>query len=234
MAEVAVVTEQRNDERGTPLQRFLNDAVSFFVSLGRLFVLALTLGVVIFLSILSLDIPVRWFDHWFSAEAIRPGQWLSKGGLYFWGAACLVVLMSRRFGGEEAARAVTAAWTLAALGVFAGLSYLAPDLENADLPRLRAVIGVVAAAMAGEFVIAAVYDVVRGGARWWRAPLFALLAGAFVHILIYFPVIYAGLDYPWVNWMVADFAVKAVLSALFLIPYALLRRRLKPRGGLGG
>lgn len=234
MADQPGAVERTRDDGMTPLQRFVRDAGDFLASLGRLFVLSLFLGVILFSGLMSLDLPIHWFDHWFAAGAQQPSQWLTWGGLYFWLAAMAVVLMARRFGGEEAGRAVTAAWTLAAVGVFAGLSYLAPQLENSDLPRLRAVIGIVASAMAGQFVVAAAYDIMRGGARWWRAPFFALLVGALVHVIIYFPVIYAGFRFPWINWMVADFAFKAVASALFLVPYAMLRDPLRPRGGLGG
>ena len=95
-------------------------------------------------------------------------------------------------------------------------------------------IGFVASAMAAQYIAVNVYDVARGGDNWWRAPFYGALAGYLAHILIYFPVAFWGRGLPWHNWMVGDLALKATMAFMFVGVYGVLRRRLKPQGGLGG
>ena len=88
--------------------------------------------------------------------------------------------------------------------------------------------------MAAQYVAASAYDISRGGARWWRAPLYGALLGYGIYALIYFPGVYAGSGAPWVNWMIGDFAIKTLFALLFLPVYGFLRKPLKPKGGYGG
>ena len=145
-----------------------------------------------------------------------------------------VILFARKFGGEEASRVVTAAWGLAALAVLAELSYLAPALGEADLPAVRFTIAFVAAAMAAQYMAANIYDVTRGGGRWWRAPLYAGLAAALSYGAVYFPGVYAGTGAPWLSWMIGDIAIKTLCAVGFLGVYGVMRRRLRPGRGYGG
>ena len=94
---------------------------------------ALLLPILVF-SFLTVDIPYRGFDHFFSMAAAKPGNWLSVGYFVMAAGAPLIVLIARRFGGEEASRVVTLAWAAAAFAAFAGVSYLSPELEQGDMP----------------------------------------------------------------------------------------------------
>ena len=47
-------------------------------------------------------------------------------------------------------------------------------------------------------------------------------------------IAYWTAEAPWINWMVQDFALKALLAFAFLGVYRLLRKGLRPRGGFGG
>lgn len=230
--ELAPAVETRR-ERATAMARLRTAFAVFFSGLLRLSALTLLILPILVFSFLTVDMPVQVFDHLFNAPA-RPGAWLSRGDVAMTLVALVGVLIARRFGGDEAGRAITAAWGLAALGAFAGVAYLAPQLENGDLPTGRYVAGFVASAMMGQFIAIGLYDVLRGGTSWWRAPLYALLGGYAVSSATLFPVVYWGSGAPWTYWMATDLALKALIAVAFLVPYRLAMRRLRPRGGLGG
>ncbi len=232
---MTTVTE-RHRPRETAMQRLGRYTVEFFATLARVLVLAGILAVVIAVAFLTIDLPFRAFDRFFGgAEAVRPSNWLTVGGLVMGAGPLVGILFARKFGGEEGNRAVTAAWAIAAFAVFAELSYLAPMLEEGDFPSVRFVVGFVAGAMAGQYVAVGVYDVARGGGAWWRAPLFGAIGGYFMQDAFYFPYVYWGAGVPWVNWMVTDFAIRLGLAIVFFLPvYAMLRKTLRPKGGYGG
>lgn len=197
--------------------------------------LAMMLTPVLLAAILTVDIPVHIFDR-FAGDAVasRPSNWLSRGGVIMALAPLLIIFFARKYGGDEASRAVTASWGLAAMAVFAELSYLAPSLEDGDLPGVRFTVAFTASAMAAQYMTASVYDIVRGGGHWWRAPLYAALCGYFTYALFYFPGVYMGTGAPWLNWLIGDFAIKLLMALIFLPVYFVLRGRLKPKGGFGG
>lgn len=232
--EAATAIEHRRPVRETPAQRLARETAAFVKGLLRMFILAAVLSPVLLFSFLTVDQPVRSFDHLFDAPALKPGNWLFVGSLVMGLGAPLAVLMTRRFGGEEASRAVTAAWGVAAVMTFAELSYLAPALEASDFPSVRFVVAFVAGAMIGQYIAIAAYDITRGGGRWWRAPLIATLCGFAAHSLIYFMIAYWNAKAPWLNWMVSDFAVKALTAFAFLPVYKFLQKPLRPTGGYGG
>ena len=226
---------EKHHSRETALQRFARHLGEFSTAFGRMTLLTVLLAPLLLASFLTIDIPTRLFDGFFGEGFIvRPSNWLSYGGLFMSAALLLTILFSRKYGGDEASRAVTAAWGLAAVAVFAELSYLAPALESGDLPGVRFTLAFVISAMAAQYIAANVYDVARGGGKWWRAPLYAALSGYLVYVLVYFPGVYLGAPLPWFNWMVGDFAIKVLLAFAFLPIYGLLRKSLKPQSGYGG
>ena len=232
--EVIQAVEQRRPVRETPAQKLARETGAFVRAVVRMTVLALIFTPILLLSFLTVDLPVRGFDQMFDNPALKPSNWLSVGGLIMCGGAFLAILYARRFGGDEASRAVTAAWGLAAVATFAELSYLAPDLQSQDFPSVRFVVAFVAGALVGQYVAIGVYDVTRGGGAWWRAPTFAALSGFAAHSLLYFMIAYWKVSAPWFNWMVADFAVKTILGFAFLGAYWMLQKPLRPMGGYGG
>jgi len=226
---------EKHHSKETALQRFARHTGEFSTAFSRMMMLAVILTPVLLTSFLTIDIPMRMIDGFFGESfAVRPSNWLSYGGLFMGVALLVTVLFARKYGGDEASRAVTASWGLAAVAVFAELSYLAPALEGGDMPSVRFTIVFVASAMAGQYIAANVYDIARGGGNWWRAPLYAALCGYIVHVLIYFPGIYLNAPAPWLNWMIGDFAVKVLLAFAFLPLYGMLRKPLKPQSGYGG
>lgn len=232
--DASTVVEKRNP-RETALQRLIRQTGEAGAALARMGLLAAILAPVLLLAFLTLDIPMRAFDGLAGGDAaLRPSNWLSRGGFVMALAPLIAILFARKYGGEEASRAVTAAWGVAALAVFAELSYLAPVLEAADMPPVRFSVVFVASAMAAQYVAVNVYDVARGGGRWWRAPLFAAVGGYLVHALIYFPGLFLGAGAPWLSWMIGNVAIMALLTLAFLPVYALLRKSLRPKGGYGG
>lgn len=233
--EASSAAVERRRPRETAIQRLLRQTAEFFGSLGRMAVLAAILTPFLLAAFLTVDLPVYAFDGLVGgATALRPSNWLSSGVLIMALAPLAAILFTRKYGGDEASRAVTAAWGLVALAIFAELSYLAPRLETGDLPPARFAFAFVAGAMAAQYVAVNIYDIVRGGVRWWRAPLFAALGGAVANGMIYFPIVYFGAPAPWASWMIAYFALTAVIAAAFLPFYKMLRRALRPSGGYGG
>ena len=232
--EALPVVEKRQP-RETALQRFARQSGEFATSLARMAFMAAVLTPLLLAAVLTVDIPMRAFDWPFgAASSVRPSNWLTWGGFVMGLAPFLAVLFARKYGGDEASRAVTASWGLAALAVFAEFSYLAPALEASDLPGVRFTVAFVASAMAAQYMAANIYDIARGGGRWWRAPLFASLGGFLTYAVVYFPAVYWGAGVPWLNWMIGDFAIKALSAFAFLGVYRALRKPLRPSGGYGG
>lgn len=233
MEEILAV-EQRRPVRETPLEKLVRESGAFSAALFRLAWLTALLTPVLLASFLTLDLAVFRFDQIFDAAAQKPSNWLSVGGIVMTCAGLLVILFSRRYGGDEASRAITASWGVAAIVVFAGLAELAPVLQDSDFPAARSVVAFVASAMLGQYVAVHFYDVLRGGGAWWRAPLIAALAGLGLQASIFYPWAFWGGDSPWFFWMLADFSVKAAAAAAFLPVYKLFQRALRPKGGFGG
>lgn len=232
--DIPAAVEQRRPIKETPLEGLARRTREFFVALLRVTILSALLLPVILFAFISADLPYRGFDHFFSAGFAKPGNWLSLGFFAMALAPFLVILISRRFGGEEASRVITASWAVAAFAAFAGVSYLAPVLESGDMPGVAFVVAFAGSSMVAQFAAAAVYDITRGSERWWRAPFFAALAAFVAQAFIYFPIAYWGSNAPWMNWLVQYVALAVLGTVVFLGAYRVLMRRLKPRGGWGG
>ncbi len=232
--DIPAAVEQRRPTKETPLERLARLTREFLSALFRVALLSSLLLPILIFSFLYVDVPFRGFDHIFGNAISKPGNWLSIGFLVMALAPFLVIFISRRFGGEEASRVVTASWTIAAIATFAGVSYLAPALESGDMPSVAFVVGFVGSSILAQFAAAAVYDITRGSERWWRAPFFAGLAAFLAQAFIYFPAAYWGSNAPWPNWLIQYVALAAVGIVIFLGGYRLLMRSLRPRGGWGG
>lgn len=232
--DIIEAVEHRRPVRETPLERLGREFAKFLAGLARLSALSALLLPILVLSFMTVDLPIYAFDHFFDMQSLKPSRWLSVGLAFMAMAPLLVILIARRFGGEEASRVVTASWAIAALGAFAGISYLAPTLVDGDLPGVAYVAGFVGAGVMSQYAAAALYDLTRGRENWWRAPLYAAISGYILHTLLYFPTVYWASNAPWANWMVVALFFEAALAAAFLGPYRLLRRSLRPRGGYGG
>lgn len=232
--DIPSAVEHRRPVRETPAEKLGREISAFSVALLRTFTLTALLTPLLLAAFLTVDLPVRGFDLLFDTAILKPSLWLSIGGVMMTCALPAVLLIARRFGGDEASAAVTASWGVAAVMSFAGLSYIAPTIENNDLPTTQFVLAFVASSMIGQYLGIAVYDVTRGGGPWWRAPLVACLFGFSAQAAIYFPWAYWGQNQPWISWLAFDLVVKAGLAFLFLPLYRVLLKPLRPRGGYGG
>lgn len=232
--DIPAAVEQRRPIKETPLEGLARRTREFFVALFRVAALSALLLPILIFAFFSVDLPYRGFDQYFGSAMAKPGNWLSLGFFAMALAPFLVILVSRRFGGEEASRAVTASWTVAAIMAFAGVSYLAPVLEAGDMPSVAFVVAFAGSSMVAQFAAAAIYDVTRGSERWWRAPFFAALAAFVAQAFLYFPIAYWGSNAPWMNWLVQYVALAALGTVMFLGAYRVLMRPLRPRGGWGG
>lgn len=232
--EIAAAVETRRPIKETPLQRLAREARDFGAALVRAALLSALLIPILILAFLTVDLPFRGFDHFFSLPAVKPGNWLSVGYFLMAAGPMLAILIARRFGGDEASRVITASWAIAAFAAFAGVSYLSPALEDGDMPSVAFVVGFVGSSILSQFVAAGVYDITRGREAWWRAPFFAALAAFLAQTFLYFPIAYWTSVAPWLNWMVQDVGLKALLIVAFLGLYRLLMKPLRPRGGYGG
>lgn len=232
--EIPSVVEHRRPFRETPAEKLGREIASFGVKLLRTASLTALLTPLLLFAFLTFDVPIRNFNVVFDNPALKPSLWLSQGTLIITSMLPLVLLIARRFGGDEASASVTASWGVAAVTTFAGLSYIAPTLNPGDMPPLRFVIAFVASTMLGQYLAIGVYDITRGGGPWWRAPLVSCLVGFSIQSTIYFPSAYWNSASPWLSWMFFDLVVKAAAAVLFLPIYWMLLKPLRPRGGYGG
>lgn len=226
---------EKRQPRETALQRLMRHSGELATSFSRMVMLAAILTPILLASFLTADLPMRSFDGLFGGDPVlRPSNWLSWGGFIVAFAPLITILISRKYGGDEASRAVTASWGIAAIIVFAELSYLAPVLDATDMPTVRFTVAFVASAMAAQYMAASLYDVARGGGRWWRAPLIAAMGAFLVYAMIYFPGVMWGTGAPMLNWMVAGLTINALLAIAFLPFYGAVRKLMRPKGGFGG
>lgn len=232
--EFAAAVETRRPIKETALERLGRETRAFGAALVRVAALSAILIPVLIVAFVTVDIRVHAFDHFFQIPLAKPSNWLSLGYFLMATAPPIVILIARRFGGEEASRVVTAAWAVAAFAVFAGVSYLSPQLDDGDLPSVAYTVAFVGSSILSQFIAAGVYDITRGREAWWRAPFFAALSAYLAQAFLYIPIAYWDSSAPWMNWVVEDVALKSLLAVIFLGVYRLLMKSLKPRGGYGG
>ena len=171
---------------------------------------------------------------------------LGLGELLTWGAFTYPItflvtdLTNRRFGPAPARKVVLVGFVLA---VILSIWLATPRIAIASGTAF------VTAQLLGVFV----FDRLRGGYRWWRAPLFSSTVGSLIDTALFFSLsfapVFAGLDritgakdgslglaVPflgfggnvalWQSLAAGDFAVKMLIALAMLAPYGVLRRRI--------
>lgn len=155
-------------------------------------------------------------------EPFGLGEKLTWGAFVYPFAFLVTDLTNRRFGPSAARRAVYVGFAIA-VALSAGLAS----------PRIAMASG--AAFLLGQSLDVAVFSRLRRAA-WWRAPLFASLAGSLVDTAAFFVLAFAGdpaMSAPvalpggalaplWASLAVFDFVAKAALAGLLLAPYRAL------------
>lgn len=212
-------------KRGQPLR-------SIVTGFGKLIVPTVLLVAVYVLSFYLLSNPV-WFSFAADNPQADPAWWMSLGHLSLGFAFFLVMLTNRAHGPTMAIAQVVLAWA-----VIGGLLAFASSLYGFN--EVRAELKptqVMAAFMTGLFMAHGAgvlsFDWQRG-VPWWKAPLVATFVGPLFFVLIFYPMGYWGADVPWGAWLWMHYAALTGLGLLLMVPYALLRGRVKPAPGLGG
>jgi queuosine precursor transporter len=157
-------------------------------------------------------------------------------------------LANRRYGPAVARRIVFVGFMLAVVCsiVVPPLLYrfgIGFDTAGARLARIAAASG--AAFLIGQLLDVTVFNRLRRQS-WWRAPVFASLAGSVIDTAVFFTVAFAALfafvgphdafalepapllglfhaEAPrWMSWALGDLAVKLTIAVFALIPYRLI------------
>lgn len=218
----------------TAAQKLRRDFLKFLYQSWLIGRLAFLLVPLLFISILMLDLPLRLYDGVVGGDPVlSASNWLSRGEGMLAFSVFFLILVTRSYGVGVVTKVHGLSWALSAGLASALLVYLAPQLSTDDWPSGRFAVGFLASWFLGQLFAVNIYALMRGG-KWWRAPLYGALFGFALQGAIYFPVVYWQSSVPWLNWLVMDFSIKAFLSVLFLLLYAVLRRALRPWLGRNG
>lgn len=183
---------------------------------------------------------------------------LALADILTWGAftypfAFLVTdLANRRYGPELARRVVFAGFMLAVIcsivvpPLFFNLGLIEFETTAGRLVRIAAASGT--AFLVGQLLDVTVFNRLRRQS-WWRAPIFATLAGSVLDTVIFFSIAFASAfafvgpddafaletapllgtfasELPrWVSWAFGDLSVKLLIAVFALIPYRLIAAR---------
>lgn len=163
----------------------------------------------------------------------NPGYWLTEGHLILAFAFLAVNLTNRRYGGAYAFAQVVIGWVVIGIIGYFAERHLGPSLGASALPALESMLFFAIAFLTAQIVNVEIFDKIRGR-TWWGAPLFSVLWASLVFVAIYYPLTSAGQGVPWIERAVADFAIKAVLAVVMLVPYYVMRPLIRPLPGFGG
>lgn len=196
--------------------------------------MAIPVAIIQIIALINLDIALPWFDGFVDAEAFAPSNWLSRGDGLMAVALVLLVCMTRRHGGDLAAKAHGLAWLIGVVITSWFLFSIMHDLTAEDMPSSRFVAAYLCSWYLAQAVAIQIYDLKRGGI-WWQAPFFAGLFGFGVQSVVYFFAAFYGTEaLHWVSWLVIDFAIKMGFVVVCLPIYWLLRPVIRPYMGYGG
>ncbi|MEE4208653.1 MAG: hypothetical protein V2I43_05245 [Parvularcula sp.] len=231
-ADDPVVVERFYDRELTGAQRVAKAIRAAFGSVVRLFALAILLLPLQLVALVTLDLPLAFFDR-IGPAGLASASWLSRGEGLLILSILLICLLARRWGARLIGSAVLLSWALCLSGLFLLFVELAPQLQDAEFPTLRFASALIGSWVIGQLVAAGIYNLTRGG-MWWRAPFYGALFGFFSQALIYFPGAFAGTEMPWRWWLIQHLFLTTAIAGLFLLVYAPLRGLIRPRRGLGG
>ena len=161
-------------------------------------------------------------------------------GAFTYPAAFLVTdLTNRRFGAATARRVIVVGFAVAVV-------------LSVALATPRIAVASASAFLVGQLLDVTVFDRLRRSVSWWKAPFVGSFLGSLTDTAVFFSLAFAGLfavlgeadafsaeaapllgllamDAPrWISWAIADFSVKLIFAALFLVPYRLLMNVLWP------
>jgi uncharacterized PurR-regulated membrane protein YhhQ (DUF165 family) len=193
----------------------------------------LELAMPVLLLLVLLGAAFLYADAFFSLDGtpvLIRNAGLVMSDLVLPGAWTLIHLTNRRFGPGYAFAHLLAALTIGAI-----LVLVDPGQMDDWAPAMT---GRALLAFGGAFLIAnltaiLIFDGARGP-HWWTAPLAASFVSSLVFSAIYYPAVFAGVVEPWTDIALVHFLVLLTMSVLLLGPYFLLRRTMRPTGGMNG
>lgn len=178
------------------------------------------------------------------------GDWLTWGALTYPFAFLVTDIINRLYGPGAARRVVAAGF---AVGIACSLIGSQIQGEFGPLVTPRIAIGSGLAFLTAQLLDVTVFNRLRRGA-WWRAPIFATLAGSVLDTMVFFSVAFSaafGFIHPatdvawanealpllgrgpvvplWVSLATADFGVKLAIAVVALIPFRLIVARVMAR-----
>ena len=135
-------------------------------------------------------------------------DWLTWGALSYPAAFLVTDLVNRRLGPGTARRVVYVGFACGvALSLFTSTVRIALASGTAFL----------LAQLADVWL----YDRMRRLA-WWRAPLVSSTLASALDTALFFSLAFALTGLPWVTWALGDYAVKAGVACVMLLPFRLL------------
>jgi uncharacterized PurR-regulated membrane protein YhhQ (DUF165 family) len=156
-----------------------------------------------------------------------PGKWslvLVPGCIF------VIQLTSRRYGSEISFVQIVASWVLAVplLLLWARVS---DDTTGGLAPGGTLALG--GALLVSQTAVALVFDGTRC-VRWWQAPLASGLWASIAFAIIYYPLTVSVPAERLLDVFCLHVGLLSVASLLLLVPYWMLRRIIRPRGGYSG
>lgn len=176
------------------------------------------------------------------------GQWLTWGAFTYPVAFLMTDVMNRAYGAAAARRVVIAGFVVGVICSLIGTQIMG---EFGPLVTLRIALGSGLAFLTAQLLDVSIFNRLRGGGAWWRAPLASTLIGSSVDTAIFFTVAFSGVlsflepandvawagevlpllgmgpQVPlWVSLAVADWGVKLALAILALVPFRMITKRL--------
>ncbi len=127
--------EQRRPVRETPAQKLARESAAFAAGMVRLILLAAIVTPLLLASFLTVDLPIRSFDRLFDAPGLKPGLWLSVGGLIMTATLPLIILITWLIALGDFTHIIAGSVEMAFLMVQGELS-LAPAVFRFFLPVL--------------------------------------------------------------------------------------------------
>jgi len=141
-------------------------------------------------------------------------DWWTWGTLTYPVSFLVTDLTNRTFGAAKTRRVVYVGFAFAV-----ALSYFLAT------PRIACASGT--AFLVAQLCDVYIFDRLRHRA-WWQAPLGSSAIAAVFDTALFFSLAFAMTPVPWVTLAIGDVLAKFAMAGIMLIPYGVLRARLRP------
>jgi uncharacterized integral membrane protein (TIGR00697 family) len=147
-----------------------------------------------------------------------PFPYFGMQGYLTWGAftypvTFLVTDLANKFLGNEFAKKIVV------FGFILGIIFsFILTFEGFNLIVLRIVIASGVAFLAGQFLDIRIFNVLRNK-LWFIPPLVSSILASVLDTVLFFSIVFYGIDSPWIILAVADLVVKLFLDLSMLLPF---------------